>query len=575
MFEAKSQHEQYVAYAGSSTDLKTAVDIYKMRYNNDPPPGFDIWYEYARSRSVLIMDDYDQIHQDLLPFSAVTPATLRSQTWKAVSNPWNDISSIKIRGGIATVQEDIVPTHRWMLDGVATIINNFAEYLPDMDIAFNLNDEPRVAVPYSKLESLRHQAHRSRFGGRSTWSSNRASTWPPAAKEEYKASVFQQLSFQRNFHRFGTVGCPPKSLSITSPYRSSQSLVCLECVEPHSLGQFVSNWTLAADVCHQPDLSSIHGFYLSAAAFKATHELMPIFSQSKAHGFNDILYPSSWNYIDKVVYAPRNETDESGAKEHSIAYPDPLFTEKQDTIYWRGATTEGVSAASGNWRGMTRQRLVHLLNNASSSSDHDRITVLLPDPRSSAKYRYHSLPGSALVTLGLQNGTDAKFVDSIARCGGFDCADQAGEFGLASPVDFQAHWKYKFLLDMDGAGFSGRFIPFLQSHSLPFKTALFRQWYESRIIAWRHFVPVDLRLHGLWSTLAYFAGVDGVWPGSGGKRYKWEAHTQQGEIIAEEGRRWANQVLRKEDMEVYFFRLLLEWGRLTDDNRDNLGFSVP
>jgi hypothetical protein len=25
-------------------------------------------------------------------------------------------------------------------------------------------------------------------------------------------------------------------------------------------------------------------------------------------------------------------------------------------------------------------------------------------------------------------------------------------------------------------------------------------------------------------------------------------------------------------MEVYFFRLLLEWGRLTDDNRDNIGF---
>jgi hypothetical protein len=31
-------------------------------------------------------------------------------------------------------------------------------------------------------------------------------------------------------------------------------------------------------------------------------------------------------------------------------------------------------------------------------------------------------------------------------------------------------------------------------------------------------------------------------------------------------------VLRKEDMEIYFFRLLLEWGRLTDDRRDMIGF---
>merc|ERR1711939_612796 len=44
------------------------------------------------------------------------------------------------------------------------------------------------------------------------------------------------------------------------------------------------------------------------------------------------------------------------------------------------------------------------------------------------------------------------------------------------------------------------------------------------------------------------------------------------ELLAETGREWAGKVLRKEDMEVYFFRLLLEWGRLTDDKRDELGF---
>jgi hypothetical protein len=33
-------------------------------------------------------------------------------------------------------------------------------------------------------------------------------------------------------------------------------------------------------------------------------------------------------------------------------------------------------------------------------------------------------------------------------------------------------------------------------------------------------------------------------------------------------------VLRKEDMEIYFFRLLLEWGRLTDDRRDQIGFGM-
>ena len=76
----------------------------------------------------------------------------------------------------------------------------------------------------------------------------------------------------------------------------------------------------------------------------------------------------------------------------------------------------------------------------------------------------------------------------------------------------------------------------------------------------------------MYSTLAYLAGVHGKLPD--GSVVNWEGHVKEGEKIAEEGRNWANKVLRKEDMEVYFFRLLLEWGRLTDDNREKLGFDM-
>ena len=109
-------------------------------------------------------------------------------------------------------------------------------------------------------------------------------------------------------------------------------------------------------------------------------------------------------------------------------------------------------------------------------------------------------------------------------------------------------------------------------------------------MAWKHFVPLDVRLHGVWSTLAYFAGVrtfvdvegeeGGAGGGSGMQDRETVAQTviqeniAEGEKIAEAGREWAGRVLRKEDMEVYLFRLLLEWGRLTDDRRDELGYGV-
>jgi hypothetical protein len=51
------------------------------------------------------------------------------------------------------------------------------------------------------------------------------------------------------------------------------------------------------------------------------------------------------------------------------------------------------------------------------------------------------------------------------------------------------------------------------------------------------------------------------------------AHDAEGERIATEGRRWAEKVMRKEDMLLYVHRVLLEYGRVCDDDRDRLGFT--
>jgi hypothetical protein len=158
------------------------------------------------------------------------------------------------------------------------------------------------------------------------------------------------------------------------------------------------------------------------------------------------------------------------------------------------------------------------------------------------------------------------FVGGPARCYGPDCDLEAEEFAFGGSVDFQDHWKHKFLFDLDGAGFSGRFLPFLESRSLVFRAAGFRQWFDERLVAWRHFVPVDARLHDVWHLIAYFGGTEKDRNGEA------NGHDREGEKIAEEGRAWAAQVLRKEDMEVYMFRLLLEWGRIVDDRREELGF---
>jgi len=49
-------------------------------------------------------------------------------------------------------------------------------------------------------------------------------------------------------------------------------------------------------------------------------------------------------------------------------------------------------------------------------------------------------------------------------------------------------------------------------------------------------------------------------------------HDVEGRGVGANGAEWARQVLRREDMEVYMFRLLLEYGRIIDDNRDYVGY---
>jgi len=583
--------------ASTSNTVDEAAGTYRRRHGRDPPPRFDAWYQFAVSKGSIVIDDFDNINSDLLPFWALSPAEIRHRTWEAISNPWNDVMGIMIRDGNITIREGTPELHAWMEIGIADMIRPFAQWLPDMDLAFNKNDEPRIAIPYKEMEFLWDVSVAKFQSLPSTilhdFSPDRVQTWRPLPDEPVTHTRFVERSWHATWEEFSTAGCsfsaaarrdhkwsprqgctdcfnPPAIRDHLWDFRR----VCTDCVNPHTFYGFVSNWTLAADPCHQPDLAHLHGLHLAPSAFKGTHDLMPIFSQSKAAGYADILYPSPWNYLDRANYAP-NES-----------YPDPLFAEKESTLFWRGGTSEGVSAFdTGVWQGMVRQRLTWLFNNA-SSTDGYTFPMLLPAPgprysdRSIPRFQPHTVTRSDLddhipVSIDIHIPTD------ISRCNGWDCTAQYLEFSpqYVAAIDFQTHWQYKYLMDVDGAGFSGRFIPFLKSRSLVFKASVFREWWHGRLTAWQHFVPVDVRLQGLAGLVAFFGGWrDGHADGAAGENpegdgWLMKPHEEEAERIAEAGREQAAKVLRKEDMEVYMFRLLLEWGRVTDDARDELGWS--
>jgi hypothetical protein len=117
-------------------------------------------------------------------------------------------------------------------------------------------------------------------------------------------------------------------------------------------------------------------------------------------------------------------------------------------------------------------------------------------------------------------------------------------------------YKYKYLPDIDGNSFSGRYRGFLGSTSLPIKATIYEEWHDSRLVAWKHFVPMDNTFVDIYGIMAYFLN----------------GHDAAAQKLALEGKRWAEAVLRREDMQIYVFRLLLEYARLCDDNREKLGW---
>ena len=174
---------------------------------------------------------------------------------------------------------------------------------------------------------------------------------------------------------------------------------------------------------------------------------------------------------------------------------------------------------------------------------------------------------------------DVKF-SHIGQCDPGDCDAQKEFFTIAEHADGQDAWYHKHLLDMDGNAFSGRFYAFLKSRSLTYKMAVFREWHSEWLRPWVHYIPLSLIGDEHLDLVRWFsgttvrskddAGKETDKGGNGGSEGERKARE-----VAERSREWAGKALREVDFEVWFFRLLLEYGRVVDDERETIGYAGP
>lgn len=58
------------------------------------------------------------------------------------------------------------------------------------------------------------------------------------------------------------------------------------------------------------------------------------------------------------------------------------------------------------------------------------------------------------------------------------------EHRFAGSVYLGGHWQYKYLLDLDGMSYSGRFMSFLASDSVPVKSTVYEEFFSEWIEPW-------------------------------------------------------------------------------------------
>ncbi|KAJ5365690.1 Lipopolysaccharide-modifying protein [Penicillium concentricum] len=518
-----------------SKSLDEAVAEYQRRYKMPPPPNFDKWYTFATSRKTVLIDEYDTIYHTLLPFWGLAPSTIRSRVREDLGYD-NIVMGIAIRDGRATHLGN--GQGRYQRDATMTILDKFSQWLPDMNLEFNVHDEPRVVVPHEELHMLVSEGYaaHARLSSNSSLLNqfSRGDTNDPVPPALVSTTRFNDIQRQETWLS-SRVSCPldtpARSLDDNAPDNSSAYAV-------GPLG-FVFNQTAASDVCNSPSLRHRLGLFGRPESFKVTSELVPMFSMSHPSSFQDIAVPSPWYYENISKFDPETSVQ---------------WEEKKPQLYWRGKTNGGHSQ-NGSWRNLQRQRIIGNLTHPQSPQ-----YIMQPKNDSSCGAGH-----SGTWEVQIANRSQIKeyfnthFIEIVA-CDD-DCDEEKEFFHDIAQSDPQSEaWKYRYLLDMDGHGYSGRFYAFMRSKSVPFKLTFFREWHEDVLIPWVHYVPINKDGDEIPELMRFFEEDP--------------AGQQIARSIGEGGQAWAARTIRNEDMDVYMFRLFLEYARVQDDQRENLGFRL-
>jgi len=494
-----------------SKTLDQAVKEYRRRYHRRPPPGFAKWFEVAQQRNFVLLDEWDTLMESLEPYWGVHPKTLTARLQSRLSLGGCHEISFNETGITTSLVGVTTNPESWMFDTITAMMSNlpWQEMVSNVTIVVNYMDEPSVSVPHAALKEALSAA-----------SKQKSTIDGPSAKiEEGDEEIYIHNFSGENSWESLLRSCPANEDSSTAD-------------EGKEVLPFISDVKKARDPCRNPFLPPHHGLWLSPVNLLLTKHLVPVFSNAKPEHFNDVPHPEPFYY--RILNENWDDEDKSWA-------------DREDRVYWVG-TGNGGKSNHDNWRNLQRQRMAIL----ASPENHQAVNLLKKAKNTgSGSPQWISREGSTWSDMAsyfhIKIGMTEVCTDS--------CEEQEAYFKPQKEEPREA-FSSKYCLDIDGMGFSGRYLRLLRSNCAVMKQSVFVEFLDSWLVPWVHFIPVTLEASELPEITRFLIE---------------EPEGQAiGEKIAVQGREWSRKILRKEDMELYFMRLLMEMERILSPERNDM-----
>ncbi|SDA02252.1 BZ3501_MvSof-1269-A2-R1_C50g00262 [Microbotryum saponariae] len=219
--------------AKQSHSLVQAVAEYKRRYNQNPPVGFDRWYQFAMDNNVQLIDEYDSIYENIFPYASI-PSRERSDMLQEDGTLWVHNLSFTID----------VTNHKATLEGPMTKRNSRAENL------LLLMEGILPMLPDLNLTATGHDS------GYIVASANMKAKHIEAAKAKRYLTEDQLMDFDDNKTLDGWQTLCPRG----SPIRNVSHIADRLAKNERKQITFIEDHKEAMNMCNHPEIQPLHRY---------------------------------------------------------------------------------------------------------------------------------------------------------------------------------------------------------------------------------------------------------------------------------------------------------------------------